>query len=355
MAEAITESPLPTGTDYSFINYERLNGFCYMTQAFAGLMLNMLVIATVFKSQRMRRAPKYWLVLIVSAAYLVQAAFSNPQMIVAWFQGQGEHSCKVWVVAVAYNTYICVGITCWCSFLINMDYFFCLMSVKYRQRQRASVIMCFLFMSILILIASMVAVTIFFGSTSRPFNEVACHFSISNIMVGEALLKYTVYFPLIGSIVFVLLSVCFRKKGTMESLLQSDQLNLTASLNVQGYGGSSRMPPLDHVCFLIILIVFYIPATLMSQLAASRRLSPHEHQENALYVNVSTASAVMRDNAGPLAALSWYWFSDMRYTLMQLPCCKRKSQPSDFAFVESSEFRAYYTYPYCDSRERSLL
>ncbi|KAK3799088.1 hypothetical protein RRG08_051368 [Elysia crispata] len=351
MAEDNTEAPFVTGTDYSFVNYEKLNGFCYMTQALAGLVLNTLVVATVFKSQRMRKAPKYWLVLIVSTAYLIQTAFSNPQMIVVWFIGQDAHSCGVWVVAVAYNTYICVGITCWCSFLINMDYFFCLMSMKYRRRQRASVVMCLLFICIVILIASMIAVTIVFGSTTRPFNQVTCHYSISNILVGEALLKYTVYLPLIFSIVFILLGVCFRKKGTMVSLLRPDQLNLTSSLNAQGYGGSSRLPPLDHTCFLLILILFYIPATLMSQLAASKRFSPEEYAENQTYVHISTASVVLRDNAGSLVALSWYCFRDMRSTFMQLPCFRRKIHPSDSAFAESSEFRIYDTYPYCATRE----
>ncbi|RUS71600.1 hypothetical protein EGW08_020644 [Elysia chlorotica] len=351
MAEDNTQSPLATETDYSFVNYERLNGFCYLTQAVAALVLNILVVATVLKSQRIRKTPKYWLVLIVSTAYLIQAAFSNPQMIVVWFIGQDAHSCSVWVVAVAYNTYVCVGITCWCSFLINMDYFLCLMSVRYRRRQRASVISCMMFLSIVILIASMIAITIVFGSTTKPFNKATCHYSISNILVGEALLKYTVYFPLIGSIVFILLGVCCRKEGSMVSLLHPDQLNLTASLNAQGYGGSSRLPPLDHACVLLILILSYIPATLVSQLAASGRFSPQEYGENPTYLHITTTAVVMRDNAGYLVALSWFCFSDMRATFMQLPCFRRKSQPSDSAFAESSEFRIYDTYPYCSTQE----
>lgn len=349
------DSPVLTGTDYSFINYERLNGFSYIPQALAGSVLNTMVIATVCRSQRMRKTPKYWLVLVVSVAYLIQAVYSNPQMIVVWFLGQQPRTCKLWVVAVAYNTYICVGVTCWCSLLMNVDYFFCLVSGKYRHRQRAPVVMCLMFLSIFILIAAMMAVTVAFGSTRKPFNVVSCHFSISNIWVGEALLKYTVYLPLISSTVFLLLGVCLRKRGSLAGSMNSEQLNLTASLSAQGYGGSGRLPPSDHACFLLILVVFYLPATVMSQLAASRRLAPQDYQDSALYAHLSTASAVMRDNAGCLVALSWYWFEDMRYMLTQLPCFKRKAHPSDSAFAESSEFRAYDFYPYCASREAPSL
>ena len=335
------------------MNYETLNGFAYTAQALVAGVLNTMVIATVFSSQRMRITPKYWLVLIVSATYLIQVVFANPQMVVVWFLGNHNHYCTLWTIAVAYNTYVCVGITCWCSLLMNMDYFLCVLSTNYRHRQRAPVIMCMSFVCIVTLIASLLAITIVFGSTMKPYTGMACYYGITNILVGEALLEYTVYFPLQASIVFIVLAVCFRKRGTNIDLLRSDQLNLTASRNVTalGYSGTSRFPPLDHALFLLILILFYLPATVMSQLAASKRLSPQEYKDNMAYVYASTVAAVMRDNVGCFAALTWYCFTDMRYTLMQFPCFKRKPQPSDSAFVESSEFRVYDAYPYCANRD----
>ncbi|GFO13571.1 hypothetical protein PoB_004007600 [Plakobranchus ocellatus] len=330
------DSHVPTVSEYVFLENLSIVGIFYVVLSVLGVFFNSSVLLVLFKSTRMRHTPKYWLVLMVSITLWFQAVVTNPQMVVIWFGATTRAACKMWVAAEAYNTYACVGIACWCSLLLSFDYLFCVASHRYRQIYRDSVMMCLLFFCIFSLIVTLAVLSFVFGSNKTPMDYIKCHFGFTNEIVVFVLLVYTVYLPLIGSVILNLLGVVFLHRGF--------EWNLNVSLNVQGYSSNKSFPPLDHSLLLIILILCYVPATVMHHLVLNGVVFS---KENKALVHLSATTTVLRDNAGCMVPLVWYCFCDMRDALKQLSCCKRKASPSDSAFQESSEFRLYDCYPYC--------
>ncbi|CAG5121377.1 unnamed protein product [Candidula unifasciata] len=299
----------------------------YIALSVTSLVVNICLLVTGFRLTKVRQSPKYWLVFAISLVFICQSTFVNNTLSTRWLLS-ATVTHFLWKICIIFNRYIAMGLICWGSFLINIDFLLCIKSVRYTRDYRGKSVLL-----LMILIWTSITTAVFTICFIRDSNETE-DIVFPATEYHQALLTVTVFTPQILNILCCSLALVLRCSNKLQKFvtLNDDVSDPTDS------GDCPYLPPLDHVTFALLLIIFYTPKAIVT----FDPIWADECSEVRTFLIVST---LLRDNAGSVAPLVWFLFRDIRRSFLK--CLIRRRGMSTSSLLDSSEMNIYDNYPYC--------
>lgn len=299
----------------------------YIGLSVISLVVNAFVLVTLLRQAKVRRSPKYWVVFATSVIFICQSTVINSAMSARWLLN-AEITHFVWKICIIFNRYIAMCLVSWGSLFINLDFLLCIKSISYTRNHRAKTV---LLLMMLVWTSMATAVfTICFIKESSVTDEIV----LPKPEIHPILLSLTVFAPQILNILCCCLAMTLRCSSGLKKFVV---LNEDVSEHTDA-GDCPYFPPTDHVTFALLLLIFYAPNAIVT----FDRIWADECSDVLTFLTVST---VLRDNAGCVAPLVWFLFSDVRRSCVK--CIVRRRGFSTASLLDSSEMNIYDNYPYC--------
>lgn len=332
------KSQTPDNVTGDFLLDHNVIASVYIVLSLLSVTGNCLICAIIFRCKRMRVTPKYWIVLVITFALIVQALFSNSIMSAKEINEEFPGSCWIWSAAVIYGNYAGLAIVTYLGLLLHVDFLFCLLSSSYMTQKRPATIVILMFLTLAIVLGTLISMSIVLGEDVKD-TDISCGFHMDKPAYQNVMLWVVLFIPVTLSVLCCLAIFLCRASRSVQTFLGVNSGIVCESMETEV---SSVLPPADHLTFLFFEILMYFPFAV----ASYGETCSHYDACPQLFSFLVICSS-LSDNAGALIHLSWYFFIDMRKGIRRIFRLSPTKLRVERSTSETDDLRVFDVYPYC--------